>query len=88
MLTDDDANEVEWVTGNDDWVHGQDCKVTIFVRRVTGNRTKERNIPREVENGRFHQARSVLSWREIEGEIALRAAAKISQILVYNFFRI
>jgi hypothetical protein len=46
VLTDDDANEVEWVTGNDNWVHGQDCKVTIFVKDGSGKQDKGTKYPK------------------------------------------
>jgi len=46
-LTDDDANEVEWVTGNGHWVHWQDCNVTIFVKDSNGKKGQRDEVPRE-----------------------------------------
>jgi phosphatidylethanolamine-binding protein (PEBP) family uncharacterized protein len=44
-LTDDDANEVEWVTSNGHWVHWQDCNVTIFVKDSNGKKDKGTKCP-------------------------------------------
>jgi len=39
-LTDKDTNEVDWVTGNGNWVHWEDSNVTIFKKDSSGKKDK------------------------------------------------
>lgn len=37
-LTDDDANEIDWITGKGQMVYWKDCKVTYFIKDKKGNK--------------------------------------------------
>lgn len=38
VLTDKDANEMEWITGKGQMVYWEDCKITFFVKDDNGKR--------------------------------------------------
>jgi len=45
-LTDDDTNEVEWITGEDRLIHWKNCNITIFVMDSNGKRDKGTKCPK------------------------------------------
>jgi len=42
---DDDNNDVEWVTGEGQWVYWRDCNITIIVKDSSGNKDTRTMCP-------------------------------------------